>query len=378
MSSRRSPRGWLVLAVLAVLLVAGCGPAQAPAATATPEASAGSTLDHLVQSATPIQEQTTEPQESEPVPDQEGSGTPASTATSPGLIPYTSPDLWVTLQIPSTWQPVSGYDERFGGPDGFVQLAAISGEGLSVDQVCRNQAQHPLRPYGSQPLIQSLELHGQAACLILPSADQPAEMAGQAALIVHYPQPIEIQGQVYQYLVLWADQPHIRSLADSLWFLASSSGETMTVTVYFGNDQLNPGQVDCGLVYPVTRTVPAMPSVAEVALAELFAGPTEAERQQGYTSWFSSETQSILKSLKIQDGTAYLNLADIRWVISGASTSCGSRAFLSQVEITLKAAVPVDRVIYAIEGDPAPFYEWMQFGCDENNDYCDKTPFVEP
>ena len=33
------------------------------------------------------------------------------------------------------------------------------------------------------------------------------------------------------------------------------------------------------------------------------------------------------------------------------------------------------RVIYAIEGDPALFYEWMQLGCSEANDYCDRAPF---
>ncbi len=38
---------------------------------------------------------------------------------------------------------------------------------------------------------------------------------------------------------------------------------------------------------------------------------------------------------------------------------------------------PVTRVIFGIDGEPAPFYKWVQVGCSADNDYCDSPPFVE-
>ena len=65
--------------------------------------------------------------------------------------------------------------------------------------------------------------HGrQEACLILPSADQPAEMREQAAYIVAYPQPVTIGGTTYRYFVLWADRRHINAIARTLTFLPSA------------------------------------------------------------------------------------------------------------------------------------------------------------
>lgn len=124
----------------------------------------------------------------------------------------------VTLQCPANWQPIPGYDLRYGGTDGFFQLSAMSGQGWTLYQVCDSQAHHKLLPYGSQPQIERVQIQGQEACLILPSADQPADMQGQAALVVPYSQPVQISGVVYQYLILWADREHIREIGDTLRF----------------------------------------------------------------------------------------------------------------------------------------------------------------
>lgn len=156
--------------------------------------------------------------------------------------------------------------------------------------------------------------------------------------------------------------------------LTPAPQETMTVTVFFSPDSQN----DCAAVEPTERVVPASDNVATAALNALFAGPTEAERGQGYSSWFSAETTSILLSLRVIGSNAYVNLTDIRPIIPGASSSCGGQMFLAQVETTLKNAVAVERVFYAIEGDPVAFYEWIQLGCDPSLDNCDPTPFAVP
>jgi hypothetical protein len=151
--------------------------------------------------------------------------------------------------------------------------------------------------------------------------------------------------------------------------------ETMTIKVYFNNINLNPNLEDCSKVYSLNRIIPKTVEVAKAALKELFKGPTEEEKSQGYTSWFSKETQDILESVKVKNGTAYVDLKDLRQMIPNASTSCGSAEFFAEVETTLQQFPTVDKVIFAIDGKPATFYEWMQIGCYEENDFCDETPF---
>ena len=158
---------------------------------------------------------------------------------------------------------------------------------------------------------------------------------------------------------------------------AAGPSGTITLTVYFGNTEMNPGLVDCSKVYPVERVVPTARDTAEAALLQLFAGPTENEMAEGYVSTFSTATRSILKSVKIEEDTAYVNLIDVRPMLTSVSSSCGSSAFFAEVENTLRGVAPVTRVIFAIEGEPEAFYEWVQLGCSAENDNCDRSPFVE-
>lgn len=156
----------------------------------------------------------------------------------------------------------------------------------------------------------------------------------------------------------------------------TTAAGTTTVTVYFGNSEMNP-EADCSRVFPLERTIPATDEPVRAALELLFQGPSEEEQTQGYHSWFSPATADILIGLSIQNNTAYVNLKDVRPIIPSANSSCGSAAFFAEVETTVKGVAPgVERVLMAIEDDPEAFYEWMQYGCDENNDFCDPAPFT--
>lgn len=157
---------------------------------------------------------------------------------------------------------------------------------------------------------------------------------------------------------------------------APAVAEEMVIRVYFNNEKLASDQQTCSEVHPVERVLPRTPAMARAALEQLFAGPTAEEQAQGYTSPFSSKTKSVLKSINIRDGTAYVNLVDIREIIPNASTSCGSAQFLSETEATLKQFSTIEKVVYAIDGQPATFYEWMQIGCDDAIGNCDETPFL--
>lgn len=145
--------------------------------------------------------------------------------------------------------------------------------------------------------------------------------------------------------------------------------------VFFNNDRLARDPADCSAVFPVRRSVPKTTAVATAALGQLFAGPTPEEREAGYRSYFSTATAGLLKAVRIQSGTAYVDLNDLRGALSGATSSCGAAEFRSQVERTLLQFPTVDRVIYAIDGEPRTFYEWMNEPCGRANDDCDARPF---
>ena len=95
----------------------------------------------------------------------------------------------------------------------------------------------------------------------------------------------------------------------------------------------------------------------------------------GYTSFFSDITKNIFKSIKIVDKIVYIDLIDIRSIIPNASSSCGSSQFLAEMTNTLKQFSSIERAIFAIEGNPQVFYEWLQLGCGIENNNCDSKPF---
>lgn len=130
---------------------------------------------------------------------------------------YTNAVYNVQFRYPPHWQ--KGNDERYEGDDGFFQISAISA-GQNMKEVCRNEAFHRLMPYGSTPRIVHTQIQNEEACTIFPSADQSAEMKGQAALIVKYPKPVDIEGTMYNYFVLWADKGHLPEIAETLTFLS--------------------------------------------------------------------------------------------------------------------------------------------------------------
>ncbi len=168
--------------------------------------------------------------------------------------------------------------------------------------------------------------------------------------------------------------------------VATESAETTkptVVTIYFQNDGRASAQKEnCGLVFGVERAAPwsaaAAPEAtvsATFALEKLFAGPTTDENDRGFSSPFSVKTAQILRELKIAGDTAYVNLTDIRKVLPDVSSSCGSAQFLAEVGETLRALSPNQKIIYALNGNPKTFYDWIQIKCAEENNNCDPKPF---
>lgn len=120
----------------------------------------------------------------------------------------------------------------------------------------------------------------------------------------------------------------------------------------------------CDRVFGVPRTVRADAPVPS-ALTELLAGPTSEEEAQGYTSWFSEETDGMLRDVETSRGVTRVDFEDFSGIIPNASTSCGSAALLEQLERTVEQFPDVLRAVYSFEGDPEAFYGWLQLAVPE-------------
>jgi hypothetical protein len=147
--------------------------------------------------------------------------------------------------------------------------------------------------------------------------------------------------------------------------------------IFYSNLQKSSDPSDCTQVFAVNRQVDSNdPNLYyQSLLGELFKGPNLSEINEGYTSFFSEDTASILKNFKLIDDTAYINFADIRNLIPNVSASCGSQEFLNQIEKTLMSDGRIKEVRFAINNDPQTFYDWIQIGCDPKTNNCDLKPF---
>lgn len=141
-----------------------------------------------------------------------------STETSNADTGFTSKMFHVSLNFPSTWRKVDGYDERYQGNDGFINLSAKENPYATIQSVCEDEINHVLRPFGSNPSVQYLMIDNQEACMILPSDDQNGLMENSAEILIRYPQPIAINGYTYSFFILVVSEQYISSIAPTIKF----------------------------------------------------------------------------------------------------------------------------------------------------------------
>lgn len=199
---------------------------------------------------------------------------------------------------------------------------------------------------------------------------QPKVFAGQAQVIVNQVDGLKTN-QVKVSLVL---EKRKWKISDIKCFFEKP--EEMALKVYFSNSEMNPNMQDCGQVFPVERVVLKTQQTAKAALLQLFGGPTDIEKANGYASWFSPQTAGILESVNIKDGIAYVNLKhDFTSIISGVSSSCGGAEFLAEMTQTLKQFPTIKDVVFAIDANVAWFYSFLQLDCSSLPTKCDSSAF---
>ncbi len=202
------------------------------------------------------------------------------------------------------------------------------------------------------------------------AVQQPKVLAGQAQVVVNQADGLK-NNQVKVSLVL---EKRNWEISDIECFFEKP--EEMALNVYFSNSEMNPNMQNCGQVFPVERVVAKTQQTAKAALLQLFSGPTDVEKANGYASWFSPQTAGILESVNIKDGIAYVNLKhDFTSIISGVSSSCGGAEFLGEMTQTLKQFPTIKDVVFAIDANVAWFYSFLQLDCASTVSKCDSSAF---
>ena len=112
----------------------------------------------------------------------------------------------------------------------------------------------------------------------------------------------------------------------------------------------------------VTRQVDDREPAA--AFSALVAGPTEAERARGLSSWFSDSTAGALRAVDVADGFLVVDFEGLERLIPGAGSSAGSAALLGALDSTAFQFEAVDSVEYRLDGSCRAFWEWLQRGCE--------------
>ncbi len=140
---------------------------------------------------------------------------------------YVDSTYQVTFRFPGDWKRDPVYTDRpyFGverRPNavrkGFFQLLVMGDENHTPEELCKGLAEHHLKPFGETPTIRQMDLQGQGACLVWPSKDQGGPW--DAALVVKYPEPVEIDGERYSFLFLDADKDYILAITRTLRFIS--------------------------------------------------------------------------------------------------------------------------------------------------------------
>ena len=203
--------------ILIVLFHAGCGGLLNQTFEQTAEISA----DNLIRTPDLLTPEITVPPVTITYP--ANTITPSPMPTQLQWTVMVSPGLGVTVSYPDDWSIILGSKKsestthRLSGESGFFQLRSLDAGSIeeAVDILLSNEMQL----FGSQPVVEVLQVQGQDARLIVPSTDQPPGREGETAMIIRFPKPVYVCDPYCRYFVLWSDVGHIREIAMKIRFI---------------------------------------------------------------------------------------------------------------------------------------------------------------
>lgn len=145
-------------------------------------------------------------------------------------------------------------------------------------------------------------------------------------------------------------------------FIAKFAFEpSISFNIYFTDTKSEPSPRDCNEVSVTKRTVlkPLDKTTEEIILEQLLAGPTKKEKEENLIS-IGQKLTSILKSIKVKQGTAYVDWKDMPEI---KNSTCGNILFLKPINATLTELPHINHVLHSVNGNPNAFYEQMKIPC---------------
>ncbi|MBI4457453.1 GerMN domain-containing protein [Candidatus Uhrbacteria bacterium] len=122
-------------------------------------------------------------------------------------------------------------------------------------------------------------------------------------------------------------------------------GGAMPIKVFFGSSALDPDAF-CDRTFPVIRFAAGGGSIYRSALEALLAGPTAAEKAQGY---FSSLPPGVKLKSVVNDASGTVT-ADFNTELKRVAGSCRVSAIAAQIKETLKQFPETRDVVISVEG----------------------------
>ncbi len=139
----------------------------------------------------------------------------------------------------------------------------------------------------------------------------------------------------------------------------STPTAAQTVLVYLSTGE----GTDCAEVSPFERSADGNVDPVRAALDQLVSGPTDTEAASGASSFFSAETAGMVLSTELDGDLLIVDFDNRTSSLNNASTSCGSAAFLSQLNTTVFQFDSINRVRYSFNGSCEAFMNWLQGSC---------------
>lgn len=140
--------------------------------------------------------------------------------SEPTFKDYVNEKVKISLLYPSHWKAdermtyLGSSPSRFFGNDGFFAVNVISSEGLSLETIANQEAQSG--DYGQNPQIRRLIHNAKIGFLILPSSDQQTDEEQRSCFITELRTVYRANRVNFDILFLFADQPHLMDIVDSL------------------------------------------------------------------------------------------------------------------------------------------------------------------
>lgn len=145
--------------------------------------------------------------------------------TMPGIAldEFVSKRYGIEFKYPKSWSKNPRYEDKYEGASGFFEVGDFAGVGETIDEAVKMQIDESYRPYGSNPVVRSFTVDGEPARVIYPSKDQSAFYNDrETAIVVKYPKPREIDGVLYDYVVIWVSKEYVPLILSTFKFVNES------------------------------------------------------------------------------------------------------------------------------------------------------------